>query len=1042
MSLADISIKKPITTIMIVIGVMVLGMVSLTKLAIDLLPDVSFPIVAVFTEYKGAGPSEVERMVSEPVEMVVSSVKGVKTVSSSSSEESSVVIIEFNWGTNMDLAANDVREGLSRISEALPDGVTDPLVFKFDPSMMPIMVLRVSGDMGPAELKRFTDDEIVYKIKQVDGVAMAIAMGGLEREIQVDLNLSRMAAMGISADQVVSILRIENFNLPSGMLKSGHKEIILRTVGEFRNIKQIENVIVANKGGIPIYLKDISKVYDGYKEQNNDMKVDGKNAVVITVMKQSGSNTVQVSKKIRKQLENIQKGFTRDISIKPVMDSAKYIEQSISQVKNSAVLGGLFVILILFVFLRNIRSTAIITFAIPVSIVASFVLIYFSKLSLNMMTLGGLALGIGMLVDNAIVVLENIFRHRENGESKLEAASKGTEEVSMAISASTITTICVFVPILFVSGIAGVFFMNMAWAVTFSLMASLVMALTLVPVLCSKFLVVRKKKGEANTAVETRGFKEKFLDVTDKMLDDMDYGYRRVIEWALVNRKRVIYGSFILLFVSLIMVPFAKLEFMPEMDEGMFAATVKMPAGTKLSVTTEVCSQVEQIFKENVPEIESTFVQAGSGGSYMSMMGGSNTNTGSLRVNLVERNKRKRSSKQIVDDLRAKLAGRIPDAEILFNQASGGAMMGMGGGSAIQITVSGYDLDEGARLAQKIADAVKSVKGTNEVRIDREEGLSEYRFIVDRDKASVLGLSMAQIANSIGTNVKGTVASMFREGGHEYNIFVRLREEDRKSLEDVENIGITSMTGRQIALKNVVSVEESVGPISISRKSQKRIITVLAGLSGTKDLGTAVKEIRRKLKDIVIPKDFKVEFSGQQEEMANSFRDLALAFLLAALLVYLVMASQFESLLDPFIIIFSVPLSLIGVIWMLFLTGSIFNVVVFIGVIMLSGIVVNNGIVLVSYTNILRERGMPLREAVLEAGRTRLRPILMTTLTTILGLIPLAIGIGEGGELVAPIARTVIGGLGISTVFTLVFMPTMYTIFEERIKRKSNKNGN
>ena len=1039
MSLADVSIKKPITTIMIVIGVMVLGMVSLTKLAIDLLPDVSFPIVAVFTEYKGAGPSEVERMVSEPVEMVVSSVKGVKTVNSTSTEESSVVIIEFNWGTNMDLAANDVREGLSRISEALPDGVTDPLVFKFDPSMMPIMVLRVSGDMDPAELKRFTDDEIVYKIKQVDGVAMAIAMGGLEREIQVELNLSRMAAMGISADQVVSILRMENFNLPSGMLKSGHKEIILRTVGEFRNIKQIENVIVANKGGIPIYLKDISKVYDGFKEKNNDMKVDGKNAVVITVMKQSGSNTVQVSKKIKKQIEIIKKGLSKDVEISPVMDSAKYIEQSITQVRNSAVLGGLFVILILFVFLRSIRSTAIITFAIPVSIIASFVLIYFSGLSLNMMTLGGLALGIGMLVDNAIVVLENIFRHRENGESKIEAASKGTSEVSMAISASTITTICVFVPILFVSGIAGVFFMNMAWAVTFSLMASLVMALTLVPVLCSKFLEMRKKKSEKNETVKINSFKEKFLDITDKMLDDMDYGYKKIIAWSLAHRKMVIYGSFLLLFLSLILVPFAKLEFMPETDEGMFSATVKMPAGTKLSVTTEVCSQVEKIFRENTPEIESSFVQAGSGGSYMSMMGGSNTNTGSMRVNLVERNKRKRSSKQIVDDLRAKLAGKIPDAEILFNQISGGAMMGMGGGSAIQITISGYDLNEGALLAQKVADAVRSVKGTNEVRIDREEGLSEYRFIVDRDKASVLGLSMAQIANSIGTNVKGTVASMFREGGHEYNIFVRLREEDRKLLEDVENISMTSMTGRQIALKNVVSVEESVGPINISRKSQKRIITVLAGLSGTKDLGSAVKEIRSKLKDIVIPKDFKVEFAGRQEEMANSFRDLALAFILAALLVYLVMASQFESLLDPFIIMFSVPLSLIGVIWMLFLTGSIFNVVVFIGVIMLAGIVVNNGIVLVSYTNILRERGMPLREAVLEGGRTRLRPILMTTLTTILGLIPMATGIGEGSELVAPIARAVIGGLSISTIFTLVFMPTLYTVFEERIKRK---NGN
>ncbi len=1031
MNISDLSIKRPISTLMLVIAVMVLGVVSMSRLAIDLLPDVSFPIVAVFTQYEGAGPEEVERMITEPVEMTVSTINGVKEVSSSSKEGASTIIIEFNWGTNMDMAANDVRESLSLVSDFIPEEAGEPMVIKFDPSMMPVMMIRVSGDISRSELKRYAEDEIIYKIEQLDGVAMVSTMGGLDRIIHVKLNLSRMEALGVSADQIVSIVRMENLNLPSGSIKSGNREVVLRTVGEFRSIRQIENVIIASRRGVSVYLKDVAEVYDGYEEMEEELKMDGKPTVAMMIMKQSGSNTIQVSSRINKRLELIKKDLPEGLVLSPIFDSAEFIGQSVKQVKQAAMYGGFLAVMVLIIFLRNVRSTFIISLAIPVSIIGSFILLYFTGFNLNMMTLGGIALGIGMLVDNSIVVLENIYRHREKGENKQEAASSGTSEVRMAIVASTITTICVFLPILFVSGIAGMFFKNMAWAVTFSLVASLMVALTLIPMLSSKLLkTTRREKTDGGG-----GLKNRMLDKAEKIFDAIDNGYQKVIIWALEHRKTIVFGSFALLVFSLAMLPFARMEFMPEIDEGEIRATVKLPAGTKLDITRSVCDEVEKVIIDNVPEVEYTFVRSGSGSSMMSMMSGSGSNSGQVIAKLVDRKKRKRSTIEIIDDLRKKLAGRIPDTTVLFTDEESSHFMGMSGGAAIRINITGYDLAVGAEFANRVKDVVESVKGTKEVRVDREEGMPEYRFVIDRDKASGMGLNMIQIANAISTSVKGKVASRFRDAGHEYDIFVRLREEDRKTIEDIEGIMLTSMTGRQISLKNVVSIDESIGPLKINRKAQKRIITVLAGLAG-KDLGSVVKEIRRKLKDVVVPEGFALEFGGQQEEMVKSFKDLGLAFLLAILLVYLVMASQFESLLDPFIIMFSVPLSLIGVVWMLFLTGSIFNVVVFIGVIMLAGIVVNNGIVLISYINILRERGMSVRDAVLEGGKTRLRPILMTTLTTILAMLPLAIGMGEGSELSSPIARAVIGGLIISSLLTLVFTPTLYAIFEERRKRR------
>jgi len=1014
MSLSRIAIRRPIATFMVFLAILVIGGFSLRRIAIDLYPDITFPIIMVMTGYEGAAPLEVEKMVTEPLEKMVSTVNNIEEVSSVSSDGSSFITVSFDWGTDMDEAANDVRENISLVKGALPEGANDPLIFKFDPSLMPLMVLSLSGDQDLVQLRHLADEDIRYELEQIEGVASVDISGGKEREIQVQVDRSQMASVGLSLNQLVNTLRAENLNLPGGYLESGEKEFFVRTVGEFTQVSEIEKVVIATKGGVPIYLKDVAQVKDTFKEQRSEVRINGKSGIILVVRKQSGTNTVRVADEVHEKLTQIERGLPQDVEIGTVFDTSGFIKDSIGQLEQVAILGAIIAIIIIFLFLANIPSSLIIFTAIPLSIMVAFILMHVTHLTLNIMTLGGLALGVGMLVDSAIVVLENIFRHREEGKSIEEAAVAGSDEVGMAITASVLTTLVVFLSLLFVSGIASIFFKHLAYTVTFALLSSLFVALTLIPVLCSKYLSISSRRvGEEKKGSSRRRFRY------------VEERYHRVLSWALAHRKTVIISSVAILAASLLLAPRIGTRFMPEMDEGMFSVDVEMLVGTKLALTDEVTRQVEEGIRENTPELEELLAQVGVAGGMMGF-GGGGSHKASLTVRLADLSQRKRSTGEVIDSLRAELS-EVGEARVSFSGGDPGEQM-ISGGTPIALGIKGHDLTQGKKLAQEVFDSVRAVKGVVEPRISLEEGQPELQVKIDRDKASSLGLNFSQIAQTIRSANAGTVASWFREGGDEYNILVRLKAEDRQTPADLGKIFITSPLGRQISLDTVAQVEEGLGPVQIERKEQERVITVSGGIKG-RDLGSITGDIREALADIKIPEGFSVEFGGEQEEMTESFRSLFFALLLAVVLVYMVMASQFESLRHPFVIMFSLPFAATGVILMLFLTGTIFTVVVYIGIIMLAGIVVNNGIVMISYINILRGRGLALSEAVRMGARRRLRPILMTTFTTVFALLPMAMGLGAGAEMWAPMARTVIGGLLTSFLFTLVLVPTLYTIF-------------
>ncbi len=1041
MFLPKFSIKRPVTVFMIFIMVVILGVISFTQLPIDLMPDVSFPMVMVVTSYPGAGPSEIETMVTKPLEMSLSATKNIKNIFSYSLEEVSVIMLEFEWGTDMDVAATDVRERVDFIRFRLPEGIENPFIMKFDPSMMPIMFLGISGEnQTQAEIRYLAEEVIAPRLERLDGVAAATPIGGLEREIKVELNKSRLEALKISVNQIIGAIGASNLNLPGGHLKFGQKDFLVRTTGQYTQPHQLENLIISNWQGVPIRLKDVANIKDDYKEKTSVVRVGGRPAIVVVVQKESRANTVKVADRIRKALNWVQKELPSGIKIDTIWDSSKYIKKSVFNVERSAIEGGFLAVIIILLFLRSFSSTLIVSVAIPISVLVTFVLLYFGKMTLNVTTMGGLALGIGRLVDDAIVVLENIFRHRQRGERPNEAAVVGASEVSTAVLAATITTIIVFIPIFFVRGMVGILFRPMGYTVVLSLAASYFVAMILIPLLTSKFLKV-EKVGNPQKFIP-RG---KLFRVSQTMFDAMDGYYQKALTWAITHKKTVILGVFVALCVTLPLFRFIGAEFIPQIDEGRFQISVKMPVGTELKRTQKVLAQIENILIENVPEMNSMMVRGGIEGKGIEALSAifqdiTGPHAANIEVGLVDRSKRKRSMFEIMELLRRKLKD-IPDADINLRSAGLTAeITSFGAASApIVVEIRGYDLETARRLAQEVKKIIENIPGSRDVRIERERGRPELQIKINRDRAAALGLTVAQIAQTIQINVDGAVASLFRdpELGKEYNILVQLREEDRRDLLDLDRIFITSYSGKQIPLSNVAQVVKAEGPVKIDRKNQERMILVTSQAYG-RPAGTVAAEVESRIKKTLkIPENFLVDVTGAYEDQQESFRILGLALILAVVLIYMVLAAQFESLFDPFIVMFSVPLGLIGVMWGLFLTGHTLSILSFLGIIMMAGIVVSNAILLVDYTNILRKRGLKLHEAVVQAGRTRLRPILMTSFTTMLALVPMALGLGEGGEMYSPMAVAVISGLSVSMVLTLLFIPTLYTIFEERVKRKA-----
>ncbi|MCU0606055.1 MAG: efflux RND transporter permease subunit [Candidatus Edwardsbacteria bacterium] len=1036
MILSEFGIKRPVTVLMIFIGLTIIGVVALVNLNIDLFPDMSFPIVAVMTDYPGVGPAEVESMVSRPMEGVVSMVRNVKNVRSTSREGASLIIVEFDWGTDIDAAAIDVREKIDLVKTLLPDGVRNPVIVKFDPALMPIMVAGVSSPRSVTELRQFASDNLKDRLARIPGVASVYVQGGRDRQIKVDVDRTRMEALGLSFDQVSMALAASNLNLPGGHLKTGNLDYLIRIPGEFKSVEQIAGTVIGNRGGTPIHLNDIARIEDSFAEFDSETLLNGQRSIVLVVQKQSGSNTVAVSDRIQAKLKELQREMPSDIRLQVAFDSADFIRGSISSLQREALFGALLSVLIILLFLRNFSSTLIISVSIPFSIIVTFILLYFRNMTLNIMTLGGLALGVGRLVDDSIVVLENIYRHRESGEGPVDAALRGSDQVAMAVLAATITTIVVFLPIAFVSGIAGVLFRPMAYTVSFSLIGSYFVSMMLIPLLTSRFMKV-----EQHCTAETDcGPVRRLLLRFGGWIDRLDGFYQGIVSWAVRHKRRVMLGTLGVLVVTLLLVqPFRLVdtEFIPASDEGEFELGVSMPVGTSFMETGRVMQRIEGTIKTVVPEAVSVYTIYGEGEGMRKTMDNTGPNYGSIRVKLPPRSQRRRSVDQIIDQLRRPLAA-IPDAKVLYT--SGGLlsmMLTFGAAGAVSIDIQGYDIETGRKLAEQVKAVVATVNGTRDIEVSRKEGMPELQVVIDRDKAGALGLSVYQIAGAVETAFKGRTATRFRDSrfGKEYDVVVRLREADRSKLPDLRNLTVISPTGQPVALGNLARIEKAFGPVDIGRKNQQRIITVSASATG-RAIGSINAELADKLRKLTIPEGFTVEVGGSAKDMAESFRNLLFAMLLAVALVYMVLAAQFESLLDPFVILFSVPLGIIGVIWGLFLTGVNFSVIAFIGVIMLVGIVVSNAILLVDYTNVLRKQGRELYQAVVEAGRTRLRPILMTTLTTIMGMVPMALGIGESAETYAPLAISVISGLAVSTVLTLVFVPTLYIVFEERLKRE------
>ena len=1021
MSIPRLAIHRPVTMFMISAVITLLGAISLLRLPVDLMPDVSFPSITVRVGYQGVGPLEMEELVTRPIEQAVSAVAGLQRLESTSSEGNSRTTLHFAWGSDLAEAADDVRSRIDRIRARLPEEADPPIIFKFDSTAFPIMGLGLEGDYDPVTLREIAQNELSQRIERVPGVAAVTIDGGLRRQIHVSLSKEKITALNLSVSRVVNLLRTENQNMPLGEVDEGDSTFLLRSQGQFSSLDDIRNLVVLTKDGVPVYMRDIAEITDSTEDRRSFMRINGRPGVRMRVQKQSGENTVAIAGGVKAEIERINREVP-GIRLNVLDDSSLFIERAIGNVREHALIGSVLVILIIFAFLRDWRATVIVSTSIPISVIGTFALLYFAGFTLNTMTFGGLALGIGMIVDAAIVVLENTYRHLDMGKDRMTAAIDGAEEVWSAILASTLTHIAVFIPLLFLSGVSSVLFTQLSIVVMFSLSMSLFVAVTIVPVLCSRWLRPHAER-------RREGVMARFYAASERFLQQMDERYRRIIHTALAHRPTVVGISAALVVVAIVLLPMVGFELVPQADEGEVRVDVELPVGTRIERTEAAVLRMEEMIRAAVPEMTMLITNGGGGGFGF---GGGGSHRGELQVRLASREERERSNDEIAQALRRQLSG-LPGVIIRARPSGGNFQMNRmlgGGDSRLALEIRGHDLNDARRLAQEARGAMHNTPGVADVRIGREEGRPEISIRVDRPKAALFGLSVTGVAETIQTNVAGTQAAFYRERGNEYPIVVRLREADRERVRDVEDVLVSTPAGQVVPAKNLMVVDRETGPVQIERKNQERITRVNAETEVT--LSEAVEAVQDRVAQMRIPPDFSVGFGSEVEEQTQAFRQLQMMLIMAIVLVYAVMASQYESLRDPFIIMFSVPVAAIGVVLALLLTDTAFSLQAYIGVIMLAGIVVSNAILLVDYTNTLRYRDkLSIREAVEQAGRTRLRPILMTSLATMLGLVPMSLGIGEGAELQAPLARVVIGGLLASTLVTLVLVPAVYTLFEE-----------
>lgn len=1033
MKIVNFSIKRPVSVIIIVAVIMLLGFVSFSRTSVDLLPDMNFPMAVVITSYNGAGPEEVESQVTKTLESSLNSLSNISEIQSTSSEGSSMIMVMFDWDTNMDSAMLDIRENISFVESFLPEGAGKPMVIKMDPNMMPIIQIGVSGGENLEQVQDIAEDIIEPRLSRIPEIASVVLTGGNVRQISVEVDPVKLDNYGLSLAQVTGVLKTENFNMSGGQYDQGERQYYVRNLQQFESIDDIKNVRILTATGQAIRLGDIAAIEEGYKKATQITRVNGVPAVGIHCLKQTGANTVNASQKVIAELDKMEKEMDVDLDVSVVMNQADYIQQAIQNTEKMILEGAILAILVIFLFLRNMRSTLIIFTAIPVSIITTFILMYFTNSTVNLITMGGLALGVGRIVDDSIVVFENIYRHRQMGESPMDAARNGASEVGGAVIAATLTIIAVFAPIALVKGLTSILFRPLAITICCAILASLFVALTIIPLMASRMLTDETMEKLSRLNVMSGN---KITDRFSRWLDGLSDRYSNLLRATLKRRRRVVVIVTVMMLLSLAAVPLVGAEFMPTMDSGEISIKVEMDKGSMLSSTNEVADEIEAKIK-TIPEVELIFTSMGSD-STMLMGGGTDTDIATMYVKLCPRGERDKDVNTVSEDIRALVSG-IPGAKIEVSVMDSTTGMASGGGP-INIQVRGDDLQVLKDISSQVADIVRKVPGTREVVSSLTDGTPELQVKIDRDRAAAYGLTPIQVSSEISAAMQGSVATQYRVEGDEIDVNVTYLSDGVKDIDYLKNLSVRSAMGTTVKLSQIANFVVEQGPVSISRQDQVRVAGINAYLYN-RDLKSVIADIQTEVNKLQLPVGYEIEYTGQNQQMNETFGDLAIALVLALILVYAVMAVQYESFFGPFVIMFSVPTAFIGIVLSLLLTGRSLSVPAFIGMIMLVGVAVSNAIVFVDYLKQQLDKGMDRDEAIIETGRVRLRPILMTAFSTILAMLPLALGLGEGGEYQAPLATVVIGGLLVSTLITLVLVPVVYSILDDIGRRRRAKKA-
>jgi len=1029
MSIYSTAVKKPITTLVIFIAVIVMGVFSLRNMPIDLYPEIDPPFISVFTIYPGASAADIETNVTRPLEDNLSIVTNLKNMTSQSRDDISAITLEFDYETNLDEATNEIRDVISRLIRFLPEGIEQPTVFKFSSSMIPVMMLSATADESYDALAKILDQKLINPLNRIEGVGAVGIFGGPEREIQVNVDPRKLEAYNMTVEQLGGILASENINLPSGNLKMGDVDYALRFTGEFAESDRINNIVITNFNGNPVFVKDVALVKDTLADMTIEEKINGEKGLRLLVQKQSGANTVKIARQVNEMLEEIKPTLPPDITIGVVFDTSEFITSAIGNLVDILYYAAIFVTLVVLFFIGRWRATFIIIITIPVSLVTAFIYLYFTGNTLNLISLSSLTIAMGMVVDDAIVVLENITRQIERGSTAREAAIYGTNEVGLAVVASTLTVVAVFLPMTLITGLMGMFFRQLGWIVSITITVSTIAALSLTPMLSSQFL-------KYSTSKRT-GLGPKTSAFIDKTLGGLDNAYARLLAWAVGNKWKVVIVSIGIFIGSIFLLPMIGTGFFPEADNSRIEVNIELPTGLRLDETRKTARVIEDIIRKDFPEIESINTSSGystTAGIFGNARAGSHTID--LDLSLVTPSERENSVWEVADRLRDELVV-FPEIVTFTVQTEGG---GFGAGAPIAIEIYGDDFNVTTGFAQELAAKMRTIEGTRDVDLSRGPEKPELRILPDQEKMAMYGLTTNTVSNAIRNRVQGLIATRFREDGEEYNVVIRHKEEFRSTLTDIENIQIMNPMGQMVRLKEFASIDEFFSPPNIERKNRLRYLTVNSQLFG-RSLGQVTADIQKAIDEMDVPQGVDVRFGGQILEQQEAFADLFLLLLLSIFLVYVVMASQFESFSMPLIIMIAVPFSFSGVFLALLISGAEINVISFIGAIILVGIVVKNSIVLIDYTNLMVARGKSIVTSVKTAGKSRLRPVLMTTLTTLLAMIPLAVSTAEGSEIWQPMGIAVIGGLTFSTLITLVLVPIVYTLFGARRVKKTRKRN-